>query len=252
MSARRTGFLSEGILPRAGQIFRHGNFWTALGALATSLLGLSLLELPSIAPSIKIEQAMTMVVTFTTMGFGVSITALALILALPLNRAIALTMVNSSGAPLVDVSSEEEFLLARNPGTGEAHLQIPGHRLRSGYLDLVFIFIWTAMLNVLAAVAAITATVVAGNDDVLTSDQFVSHLAVSTVVGLSVYAAMQMGTALVTIFQLAKLFQNLSLQQIERNARRSNLADSVDDPMNSDDNSTAVAETAPAPGWTKR
>lgn len=218
---KKTGFLSEGVGPRIGQICRHANFWVALVALAASFFGLSFLELPPLAASIKVQEAMTLVVTFTTMGFGFSITALALILALPLNRAIALTMVNSVGAQPIDVVGEGKSLLARDPKTGEVHLRIPGDRLRSGYLDLVFIFIWTALLNVISTAAAISTAVIAGNDDLLTSEHLVSHIAVSIVAGLATFAAMQMGTALVTIFQLAKLFQSLSLRQIEKNAQTS-------------------------------
>lgn len=215
----KTGFISEGIRPRVQQVFRHRNFKIAVSALIFAFLGLSLLELPPIAPSVQIKEAMAMVLAFMAMGFGVSVTALALILALPLNRAIALTMVNSAGAPPVDVS-ESGSLLARDPHSDQVLIRIPGNRLRSGYLDLVFIFIWAALLNMFSAIGAITTTVISGNDQLLTSDYLGSHISVSVVAGLSIYTVTQMGTALATIFQLAKIFQNLSLQQMERDAQR--------------------------------
>lgn len=73
----------------------------------------------------------------------------------------------------------------------------------------------------ITAIATVSTTVATGNDSRMTSDNLLSHIAVSIVAGLNIYTATQMWTALATIFQLAKLFQNLSLQRMERMRRES-------------------------------
>ncbi|WP_155848450.1 hypothetical protein [Arthrobacter sp. 35W] len=221
-------FLKLAVLPRWRAILVHKNLWISAVFGILVWISLTFLSIPPIAQSVLVRDATPLVVAFTSMGFGVSITAVALVLALPLNRAVGLTIVNSVGGEPVGIVKVSERLIARNPTTGVVYEKIPGNRSQTGYLNLVFTFVWTAMANVWAALAAIVATVLNGNSELLTSGFTFGHLLTAIVAAFLVYATMQLFSALLTVYQVAKLFQSFSILEIEENGRNGSVSgDSV-------------------------
>jgi hypothetical protein len=212
------GLLQSAVKPRWREIAFHRN---ALCSLAISLaiwVAFGNVRLPAIAPSVKVLDATGPVLTFTAMGFAVSVTALALILALPLNRAVALMLVNTDSDEPVQISERGGKLMASDPRTNEVFRSIPTQTSTTGYLNLVFVFIWTAVANVWASLVAISAAVMVGNELLLSSESPAAHLIVAVIGGSLAYATLQMFAALLTIFQVAEFFQELSRYQLQVNA----------------------------------
>lgn len=208
------------VRPRLQKIVLHRNaVFSTVAALAV-WVAFGTIRLPSIAPSIKVLDATGPVLTFTAMGFAVSVTALALVLALPLNRATALMMVNTDGPGAVQIVENEGLLKAADPQTNAPLATIPTDPASSGYLNLVFVFIWTAVANVAASLFAIGAAVTVGNDLLLSSESPVTHVVVASVFGSLLYATMQMFSALLTVFQVAETFQAFSRHQLQVNAAK--------------------------------
>lgn len=219
------GLVKSAIKPRVRLIMRHPNFWFSLGIFGALWISLSVLQLPAVAPSITVLEAVGPILTFTAMGFAVSITALALILALPLNRATALMMANSRSGDAVQISETQGVLIASAPETGLPIVSIPVEAPDSAYLDLVFVFIWTAISNVVASVVCLVAAAAVGNDRLASSDNGYSDFIVALMAGGLTYATLQMFSALKTIFEVAELFQTFSRQQLALNARQNQASD---------------------------
>lgn len=219
------GLVKSAIRPRVRLIMRHPNFWFSWGIFGALWISLSVLQLPAVAPSITVLEAVGPILTFTAMGFAVSITALALILALPLNPATALMMANSRSGDAVQISETQGVLIASAPQTGLPIVSIPIEAPDSAYLDLVFVFIWTAISNVVASVVCLVAAAAVGNDRLASSDNGYSDLIVALMAGGLTYATLQMFSALKTIFEVAELFQTFSRQQLALNARQNQATD---------------------------
>jgi len=214
------GLLQSAVRPRWREIVFHRNALCSLAISLTIWVAFGNVRLPALAPSVKILDATGPVLTFTAMGFAVSVTALALILALPLNRAVALMLVNTDSDEPVQISERGGKLMASDPKTNEVFRAIPTQTSTTGYLNLVFVFVWTAVANVCASLVAIFAAVMVGNELLLSSESPAAHLIVAVLAGSLAYAALQMFSALLTIFEVAEFFQELSRHQLQVNARQ--------------------------------
>lgn len=212
------GLLNSAVKPRWRKIILHRNALWSLGAALAVWGAFGNVRLPAIAPSVKVLDATGPVLTFTAMGFAVSVTALALILALPLNRAVALMLVNTETDEPVQISEVDGKLMASDPKTNKPLQSIPTQTSTTGYLNLVFVFVWTAVANVWASLVAILAAVVVGNELLLSSESPVTHAIVAILSGSLTYASLQMFAALLTIFEVAEFFQGLSRHQLQVNA----------------------------------
>lgn len=216
------GLLQDAVRPRWRRIISHPNARWSLGAALAVWCAFGNVRLPAITPSVKVLDATGPVLTFTAMGFAVSVTALALILALPLNRAVALMLVNTETDEPVQISELDGKLMASDPKTNKPLQSIPTQTSTTGYLNLVFVFVWTAVANVWASLVAILAAVFAGNDLLLSSDSPATHAIVAMLSGSLAYASLQMFSALLTIFHVAEFFQDLSRHQLQVNASAHN------------------------------
>lgn len=211
-------FFKNAVKPRLRKILTHRNSAVSFLVAFAVWIAFGQIRLPSTTPSISVLDAAGPILTFTAMGFAVAVTALALILALPLNRAVALMLVNTENDEVVQVIEVDGLLMAANPKTNVRLTAIRTAPETSGYLNLVFVFVWTAVANVVASLTAIAAAVIVGNDLLLSSDAPVTHLIISVVAGTLTYATLQMFTALSTVFEVAEIFQAFSRRQLEVNA----------------------------------
>ncbi|WP_147675054.1 hypothetical protein [Nigerium massiliense] len=116
--------------------------------------------------------------TFALAGFGfsVALAAVAIVVALPGSRLL------------------NNMLKPRVSGSG-----------RSPYLDLVFLFTWTGIVQGIASGVGIVALVLGGKAVLLTIDDPVGLLLGAAVIATSAYALLQLMTAVVTISQVASL-----------------------------------------------
>jgi hypothetical protein len=196
------------IRQRRREILLHRNFLTSLGVGIISFLSLAFLRLPNRHTQIKISELCSSLLTFTSMGFAVSTTAVALILAMPLGRATALMVVNANNAPPVQVVEVDGKLKARR-GKGNIIGTLKGESARTGYLELISVFLITAFANVLSSAGVILWAIIAGGDELLTSHSIENSILAGIVALLVTYSGMQMLTAVTTLYKIAVLIQNV-------------------------------------------
>jgi len=131
------------------------------------------------AAQLKLSDVVSMILTYAAIAFGFCITGMALVLTLP----------------------SERFLNALQ----EHKLDSKG---QSSYLDLLFVFSWTAVCHWLLVVAGIIAILVRGTVPVLLNewDGWGWRFLVSWFFGLCAYSLVQFLLTVITLSQVGRLY----------------------------------------------
>lgn len=197
------------IVPRMSQILKHRNFKISLALGIVTFIAMAVIRLPARHSQVKVVELSGAILTFTSMGFAVATTAVALILAMPLGRVTALMVVNSRNSPPVQVRESKDGHLKARKVSGAITGAVKQGPKETAYLDLISVFLITAIANVASSVAVIVWAVVAGGDDMLSSHSFENNALTAIAASLVCYSGLQMVTAILTLYNVAELVQGV-------------------------------------------
>jgi len=153
------------------------------------------------------------------MGFAVSITATALIIALPFNRPIMLMVVNSESTKnQVRDERDGPIVVSGESGLPDANVVDPKND-KSAFMELVFVFVWTAMASAVTSLLSLIWVLIDGNRFVLVSQSLPSDMLQCAVLAAIIYTALQLLTALKTVYQVALIFQSAASSTVARNTK---------------------------------
>ncbi|WNG93670.1 hypothetical protein [Mycobacterium sp. ITM-2016-00318] len=204
---------SKGLVaPRLRRILCHPNWLVSLLLGLFAFFALTYVRIPPRHPEVKVVELSGAILTFTSMGFAVSLTAVALILAMPLGRTTALLVVNSRGAPPVQVVQADEGLEIQQEQDSP---DSSSEQRETAYLELVAVFLITAIANVFSSAAVIVWSTAIGGDSILSSHTIENSILTAIVAMLVGYSAAQMLTAIRTLYQVAVLIQGVMRSQLD-------------------------------------
>lgn len=213
-SAKNGRFLA----PRAWAIVKHRNLWITISIALICLILLQSLDLPPLSPPVTATDLMTPLIGFTSIGFTVSITATALVIALPSSRTVSLMVVNGINNKRTQIRYEDNIPIAVDRKTEERsteHIQTKNDR--SGFMDLIFVFLWTAVCSASTSLAAIFWIVASGKNEILSAPTLASDAITCTILAMTVYTALQILVALKTVYSVAFAFQTAIEAEIIEN-----------------------------------
>jgi hypothetical protein len=200
----RSGVITQ----RLSRILKHPNSWISVIFGLLVLAALSYLHLPTRHGEVRVAELSQSILTFTSMGFAVSTTAVALILAMPLGRVTALMVVNSNKSPPVQIKERESGKL-QAVRDGSITGTIEQSPAETAYLELIAVFLVTALANVASSAAVIVWATFIGGDDLLSSHAVENNVLTAVVATLVAYSGAQMITAIRTLYQVAVLVQGV-------------------------------------------
>ncbi|UVO10733.1 hypothetical protein NM962_11800 [Mycobacterium sp. SVM_VP21] len=202
------------IASRWKRIVKHPNFYlSAMSGLTVLGLMCGLRSKPRHI-DVKVAEVAGPLLSFTSMGFAIALAAVALILAMPFDRVTALLVVNTLKSPPAQVTEDGEkstVALARSivqRGRVDADDS-------SAYLDLVAVFLITAIANVIASVVTILWAVVAGGDPLLTSHAVENSILAALVAMTATYAGAQMLAAVKVLYQVAVVINGVMRNRVQ-------------------------------------
>jgi hypothetical protein len=201
------------VLPRLGRIAKHPNSWMSLVVGLAVFSGLAFCRFPSRHADIRIVELSGPLLMFTAMGFAVSLTAVALILAMPLGRMTALMVMNSRGSPAVQVAEINGKLEVRRGSAAQP--DAADDRRQTAYLDLIAVFLVTAISNVISSAAVIIWSALIGGDNMLSNHSIENSILTAIVAALVIYSGAQMLTAVKTLYQVASLIQTIMRAELK-------------------------------------
>lgn len=204
--------------PRVVRIVKHRNFYVSMLAGIAVFVLLCLLRLTPRHPGVKIVELAGPILSFTSMGFAISLAAVALILAMPYGRVTALLVVNTLRSAPRQVVRDGQSL--RVVDDSEAESPPAGDQNRTAYLELIAVFLFTAIANVIASGLVIVWATFIGGDTLLVSHPIENSLLTGIVAASVIYAAAQMLTAITTLYQVAVLIQGVMQSQLKTSDRR--------------------------------
>ncbi len=143
-------YLRRQVAPRAWSIVRHPNF---VGALAVAAL-IGVFRATSILTEVsganaRLSSIATAALAFAGLGFGGSMTAVALALTVPRERVVVQTMFSSIDGPNFPVTERDGKLIL----SGTSDVNIP-ESYRSLYSDFIFVFTWAMYTQLAIAVTS--------------------------------------------------------------------------------------------------
>jgi hypothetical protein len=204
--------------PRVTRILRHRNFYVAVSIGLGAFVLLCLLRLPPRHPDVKVVELAGPVLAFTSIGFAISLAAVALILAMPFDRVTALLVANTLSSPPTQVVREGQSLrvvdsLDRGSADDRDHNQ-------TAYLELIAVFLITAIANVISSSLVILWAIVVGGDNLLSAHSIENSLFTGIVTAGVTYSTAQMLTAITTMYQVAILIQRVMRSQLKNPEHR--------------------------------
>ncbi len=201
------------ITSRWKRIVKHPNFYVSILA-GLAVFGLMCgLRLKSRHVDVKVAELAGPLLSFTSMGFAIALAAVALILAMPFDRVTALLVINTLKSPPTQIVEDSAGLTAVATKTQAADTSNDAED-SSAYLDLVAVFLITAVANVVASGATILWAVVAGGDPLLTSHAVENSLLAALVMTTATYSGAQMLTAIKTLYQVAVIINAVMRKRI--------------------------------------
>ena len=211
----RKGLISSRIV----RIVLHRNVAMSISFGVGAYLALTYFRLPARHGQVRIVELSGPILAFTSMGFAVSLTAVALILAMPLSRVTGLMSMNSYSSEPVDVLEEDGSLVVDEIGVdalGESNKTRSFKDEDSAYVNLVAVFLITAIANVVASGVVILWALSVGGDDLLTSHKFENKFLAAFATSVVVYAGLQMLTSIRALYQVAVLIQKAMRTSIRK------------------------------------
>ncbi|SKZ39537.1 Uncharacterised protein [Mycobacteroides abscessus subsp. massiliense] len=200
------------IASRWKRIVKHPNFYVSILAGLAVFGLLSGLRLKSRHIDVKVAELAGPLLSFTSMGFAIALAAVALILAMPFDRVTALLVINTLKSPPTQIVEDDTGVTAMATETQATVTN--GTEDTSAYLDLVAVFLITAVANVIASGATILWAVVAGGDPLLTSHAVENSLLAALVMTTATYSGAQMLTAIKTLYQVAVIINAVMRKRI--------------------------------------
>lgn len=166
---------NEEVRPRLGRIMLQPEVALALAISAACFF----FGVKSPAAELKLSDVVGMVLTYAAIAFGFCITGMALVLTLPSDRFLA--------------ALQEHKLNSKG---------------RSSYLDLLFVFSWTAVCHWVLVVVGISAILIRGMMPVLLNkwDGWGWRLLISWFFGLGAYSLIQFLLTVITLSQVGQLY----------------------------------------------
>lgn len=187
------------VQPRARKILFHGNIIVSV-VLGLVCLGASMFTSP-LAPKSRmaVSDISEIVMSFAAFGLSVAIPAVTLIIVFP------------RGNLLKGMTTPVQRGVDGNGPVGTAG---SGKKpSATAFSDLVFLFSWTGVVQVLAAATAFVCSVFAGKAEMLTLEDPVGMIAGAVVISFGAYAILQMLTAIVTLADVADLQEQFWRQE---------------------------------------
>ncbi|MBB4854042.1 hypothetical protein HNP40_001422 [Mycobacteroides chelonae] len=202
------------IASRWKRIVKHPNFYVSILA-GLVVFGLMCgLRLKSRHVDVKVAELAGPLLSFTSMGFAIALAAVALILAMPFDRVTALLVINTLKSPPTQIVEGSTGFAAVATATEAPNVGDDAEN-SSAYLDLVSVFLITAVANVIASGATILWAVVAGGDPLLTSHAIENSLLAALVTTTATYSGAQMLTAIKTLYQVAVVINGVMRKRIK-------------------------------------
>lgn len=201
------------------RVAKHRNVWIGLASGAI-YVGLSAVSSPlAVAHPSAVGDLAGTSLTLAGFGFSVSLAALALVLALPQNTMLRNMMLNSTeGLPVrsrVENGSIRAWITRKSAEEAREYLALSDSP--SLYSNLVFLYLWTGGAQIFAAFAAFVAQAFAGESFVFSHDDIRGLVLSAVLIASSVYAMLQLVTALIAIGEVAKnqeIYLRASIQWI--------------------------------------
>lgn len=225
-SNRKSKFLAG----RFREIVTHRN--AVLSASGGLLAGLLLIfsHIPNNDPGIAVKDLVGPLLSFTGFAFAVATTAVSVVLALPFGRASALMMVNSPDADSVQIAETPDgAVIYADSVTSDMIEKLRRRATRSYYLDLVFVFAWTAVVSVAASLVCLSWMVAFGNESVLASSTPMSDIATAVVLSFTIYTAMQMVASISAAYRVAVIISTAYRTKIADDSVRTRNARAVEE-----------------------
>lgn len=193
---RLLGFSRRHLGPRLSETLLHRN--VAISAILSGMLTFTAFRLgwlPALR-KVPVGDFAAGVLAFSALGFGAATSAAVLAISLPRGR-LYLTMIsNGKGAPRVKIKNqgESEKAIPLQEGTSLDNHSY-GTAFRSLYGDLIFVFLWTIVTQLAAAVASLLYYAAAGDLNMVDCSHCRrSSLSFALYLFFLVYSIMQMGS----------------------------------------------------------
>jgi hypothetical protein len=196
-------FFRREVLPRWRGVFLHRNLWLSVSLGLGLALALRIVPTDAPFPAITFTDLCTATLAFAGLSFGGAMTSGVLAVGMPPDRVLRTMVVNSTDSETRYVITLEGVV---EQGTKErAKRSDFPTGFRSLYSDLVFVFLYSAVAQLLLAVTSM-ACIAAIGGSFLSPERFAwqAFIGLSAITGVSTYAVLQLASSLKALSSVAR------------------------------------------------
>lgn len=199
-------FLRGWVAPRWRRVLIHPNFMSSLVVgVGSAWLAPQLPELPGVA-SVTFGEVCAAMLAFAALAFAASVAGVVGVLAIPRGRLLASMVLNPMGSAFYQVSADGERLRVEPVGDEGVDRSAIGSRTApSLYEELVFVFVYSASVQLLLAVGSLGIFLLLGGSPIDPDVRYLGQsIGLAVLVGLALYSFLQMAAVMRALASIGK------------------------------------------------